>query len=368
MKRTVYSLKSSSLYPINLLIRSDVRVINPKLKRGQCTFCVEGSDDERAERLLTNFPLQKISQSGAGVTAKKLASRVGLIVSLVAVVFACIMYGFCTFRVEVRGNSVVSTEMILESIKEYANAPYFAKSLDTQSMQRSIIGLEGISSASVHREGTVLKIEVLEEYPPTSPNDILTKNTPILSNHDAVITRVVLRHGTALVKPDDTVKKGAELIAPYTVLDENTKVMTKAGGDVFGRVWYTKSKLFYPQTVTYVRTGNSVRISEIKGFEKISPKKCPYKFYEAEVKTYNLAAGLMPLKMTETVYYETREELVAFDFDAEAEAIITDMTRELEAELPENGEKLRNWYSVKRLDNIVELIIYYELEINIVVY
>lgn len=359
-------VKAVSLYPVNTLSRKGVRMKKVLYDKGW-HLTVKGKDKENALKSLVNFPVEDITESGFFYTVKNLFGRIGLIAASIAVSLLLTLYSFCTLNIEIKGIKNLSEDYILENISEYTFVPSFNVKTDTKAMEKKLMTLKGISSASVKKVGTTLKIEVLEELPPTSPEDILWSSNPLVSKYDAIITKVVPRYGTVLVKENDTVRKGQELIAPYRLIDENGgKIITKAGGEIYGRVWLKKSRVFSDYTLTYKRTGQKKVLTEIRGFEKLKKITPPYKNYETETKTFYLGGALLPLKAMEITFYETKKIMEPYDFENDREALIAQMTRELEEEIPLSAKKLRSWGTVKRLDNATELVIYYEIEINII--
>ena len=88
-----------------------------------------------------------------------------------------------------------------------------------------------------------------------------TKPVPVISDYDAIVTRVVVLTGTAAVKNGDTVLKGQTLIYPYLTNKkeneetEEIRVDIRATGMVYGRVWYKESFVLSDETIITKRTG-----------------------------------------------------------------------------------------------------------------
>ncbi|MDD4316083.1 MAG: sporulation protein YqfD, partial [Clostridia bacterium] len=293
-----------------------------------------------------------------------LKKRVGAIVGLVFFIVAITVYSLCVFTVDISGNEIVDTDVIDERITSETKLPLFNANIDTKKLEREIMSIEGISSASVSRIGTTLKVVVLEELPRTSIEDIRTVFLPIKSKYDSVITRMFVTCGTPLVKVGQPVQKGQLLIAPYIMKDEKTTVESKAGGEVYGKVWLKKTKTFYPETIEFCRTGESFTVYDIKAFRWINSPPNPFVYSEKQTEIIYLG-GIVPLRAEKSVYFETQKTVVPFDFDSCGDTLIKEGVTELEGELPEDAVKIRHWYEIKRLDKIVQLDIYYEVEIRI---
>lgn len=89
--------------------------------------------------------------------------------------------------------------------------------------------IEELSWVYIHRQGTVINIEIAERsiYPEELDNATLGA---IWANRDALIEDVLVKHGQAMVSHGDTVKKGTLLVSPLA--DGRADAIIKA------RVWY----------------------------------------------------------------------------------------------------------------------------------
>lgn len=364
--RAEITIKGKALFPLNLLSKRKIRLRKVHLGQDSLKFTVEGKQLEGCQTHLREFnrKYEITKKKGIGFFFSEAKKRIGAIAGLVFFVVAVTIYSLCVFNVEIKGSKFISKEVISEKIAENLKLPLFNADIDTKMLEREIMSLEGISSASVEKRGTKILVVVLEELPKTSIEDIRAGFVPIKSKYDSVITRMFVTCGTPLVKEGQPVQKGQLLIAPYLMKDEKTTVESKAGGEIYGKVWFKKTKTFHPETIEFYRTGKKICYYEIKMFNYLKTPKNPFVYSEEQRETIYLG-GVIPIKAIKHTFFETEKAIVPFDFDAQSDILIKEAASELEAELPEDAVKLRKWYEIKRLDKIVQLDIYYEVEIRI---
>ena len=352
-------------YVVNVLTKSGVKIKKLKVFGRECEFCVSGGDFSALKRVLgeQGREVSVVSDGTFCGFIKKNALRIGLYLGLIMTIAVIFFYSSIVTRVQIYGNSLVADEIILSALESVAELPLKKDKIDKDLLERTVISLEGISSASVEIRGNTVLINVYEELPKAEMPD-MTDFTDITSLYDGVITRIIVYSGTAAVKKGDPVRKGQVLISSDVVIDEEKGLVAKEKplGDVYATVWVTKTLIYEPTTIVRRRTGRTERV--IKFFAPEKEYKGEFATYEVENKSYYLD-GIAPFKVFVTTYYEVEEVEEAFDFDKNKDGIIKEATERMEEELPSDCVKNRTWYEIKRLDKSVALGIYYEIEIKI---
>lgn len=368
INKVKFKVIGNSTYPINMLSKRGVNLRNVRFCDGYIEFTIDAVHLVDCEKYLNEFKRKYTikSMKGIGFFVNQLRKRAGIIAGAIIFILVSVFYSLTILTVNISGNSIVSTETIQKKVAETINPPLFNAKIDKRRLEKSINSIDGISSVSVSKSGTAINITVLEELPLTDMDDIKASYKAVVSKYDSLITRIVVTNGTPLVKAGQAVKKGQELIAPYLFSDENSTVMCKAGGEVYGRVWLTKTQYYDNQIIEFSRTGKEYVYYDIKPFNWLSSKKnVPFTYYD-EKKEVIFLGGIAPLKAIKYTYYETEQIYVDFDFDSQSDLLIKELSDKLEEEIPQGAEVLRNWYEVKRLDKKVHLVIYYEIETLIV--
>lgn len=291
----------------------------------------------------------------------KNALRFGVYVGLIFGIIAAVFYSRSITRVDIGGNKLINTEEIMSVITESVSFPTDKSMVDVKKIEKSVIAMDGVFSASAEVKGNTLIVKIYEE--PEKP-DIVDKTdfTDIKSDFDGVITRINVYSGQAVVKRGDTVKKGQTLISCDKVSPDGIEYKENALGDIYAKVWVTKEKLFYSTVITTRRTGRCEK--RVTFFAP--PKEYEGKFSSCETAlTEKYLPSVFPVKYYVAEYYETEEIEKEFDFYADEENIVKEETIAGESDLPSGREIIRTWYEIKRVDKNVNLVIYYEIELKI---
>lgn len=351
---------ASAEFTANLLRTQNIGV-KKLIKCGDgCKFFIKSADYAKFVKIAENYNKEfTVLKDGTRKSFfKNNIWRFGLYVGFIAVIIAVVFYSRSVTRLEIGGNNRISTEVIYAAVTEITPLPSVRAGVNREEIEKAVIKIDGVSSASAQVKGNTIIVEIYEELDKV---DVLDKSdySDIYSNSDGIVTRVIVYSGTAEVKAGDTVRKGQKLISSDVILDENLTAKEKALGDIYGRVWISKNLTYYPTIIERRRTGRTE--TKVNAFKKNSEYKGGFSMYEEETQEFYLNS-VFPIKMYKTTYYEVEETEAEFDFDANSEGIIKEATHALEETLPEDCIKLRTWYNVKRLDKIVVLDIYYEIE------
>lgn len=288
--------------------------------------------------------------------------RYGFFVGIAIALIVMIFYSVNATRLQIGGNKLVDTQTISNTVAAVAPLPMKKSYIDKQEIIKKLVALEGISNASVALKGNTLIVNVYEEL---AKVEVLDTNdfSPVLSKYDALITRIVTYSGSAAVKKGQAVKSGDKLIVPDIAAGEGVFTKEKPLGDIYGRVWYTKSIVIMPTIMVNERTGN-IETYTHTFFNKSKEYSGKFVNYEKVSTTYMLPS-IIPLRIYRQTYYETVSKEIEFSYDRNKEGIIKENTQMLESELPQEAIKLRTWHIEKRVDKIVYLDIYYEVEMKI---
>jgi len=362
MSGSVFRVKGNIRAVTKILTDGGVDMRKIKAEENSVVFTAYGKNAYLAVKLLSSsgrtFEILKDGRQKEYL--KKNLIRIGLYLGVILGVLCAVFYSRAVTRVEISGNKVISTETVLEKIKEKTDLPIDKKSVEVDGIKKSVISIDGVSSASVYIKGNVLKVEILEEPPYPSVLDP-TDFTDIVSNYDGIITRITAYSGTPLVKRGDTVKKGQPLISCDVETADGITYKENALGDVYARVWVTVSKIFTPTVMVTARTGRTEKM--VKLLTPYVGGPTDFSSYETEIRQVG-TGGAAPIYY-ETIFYETEEREAPFDFFADEENIVKEELEKIENGIDTDAEFLRSWYDVKRLDKNVRLDIYYEIEVKI---
>lgn len=218
-----------------------------RLSGREFTFAVAKKDLRKTFAILEDmcYTYSVADVSRVAKTARTALWRLGFAVSLLVFsVLVAFSRGY-VWRLEITGNQAVPDKVIENALADHNIA--VGKKLsafDADALSAAVRAVDGITLASVRRVGTTVYVEVFESDPAAPP--LPSSNSDIVSRYDAVVTRVIARQGTALVKAGDNVFAGTPLIGAYRKNSEEgaEPLPGPASGIVYGKVAFT-----YSQTV-----------------------------------------------------------------------------------------------------------------------
>ncbi|MDO7905457.1 sporulation protein YqfD [Paenibacillus sp. JX-17] len=177
----------------------------------------------------------------------------GILIFFVTLYFLSSM----VWDVKVEGNSRLTTDEVLRAARAEGIYPFqWEGRLAPQDKlaKQLALRLPGVSWIGVSKEGTTVKIEIVEAKEPQKAE--LLNPRHLISTADAVVTHIYAEQGRPVVAQNMRVKKGAILISG-TLGDEENSQTVVAKGEVKGLVWH-EYNLEVPLTHrTQVYTGES---------------------------------------------------------------------------------------------------------------
>ncbi|UNK20054.1 sporulation protein YqfD [Paenibacillus sp. N3/727] len=201
------------------LLLNDFKGLRPLLKRTGCRTRI-------------------LERHGLPFRALRLLKRKVFVVGVVMFFAILMALSSMVWNVSVEGNETIASEDILEVAKQEGVYPYQwifrLKSLDKLSTNLTT-RLPGTSWVGVERNGTSIRIQVVEASVPKKPELLSPRH--LVSTSDAVITYIYAEKGVPKVQINSRVKKGDILISGILGDTENAKSVV-AKGEVKGLVWH----------------------------------------------------------------------------------------------------------------------------------
>ena len=233
--------EGSPAYTLNLLTLGGIKVRNVKTDNDKTRFTLTEAELPQAEKILTEngreYTVTGVRGPKRGI--REFFRRYALIVGVLISCALVYIYSTLVAEVEIRGLENVSESTVAEAVSEYVETPKLFAYPDLESIEKAVLGCDGVAYAKVVREGKRIIIEVVEELPEQEITDTQSP-IPLLARESGTITRVVTLRGTAAVDCGDEVKAGDVLIAPYVEAGENAPVPVRAMGIVEARVTRTE--------------------------------------------------------------------------------------------------------------------------------
>lgn len=297
------------------LMKSGVTVYNVR-RVSRSELCLEVRNRDVVEFTALSeklgFEATRVKKLGTLSAVSKMLPRMGFVVAL-ALMIACyfIASGF-VWRVEIVGNERVDYYAISDVLAASGAKTGASKNtLDFDSLESELRGIDGIAEATVTVSGTTLKVSVVESLD-FVPRPSGGKET-LVSLYDAEITRIVLRRGSALVKTGQRVFAGTPLLSG-NLIGTDGEIITGgyADGEVYGKVVFRESVTVALNGVRTTETGRQKK-STILGIFGLKIGKRSDGFELAEIREETKTLAPIPIRVTTLYAKELAREEYSLD-------------------------------------------------------
>ncbi len=192
----------------------------------------------------TNMKIKLLEKRGLPYFFKQHRKRFAFLVGFF--LFAVMLYVLSLFvwEVKVTGEDTLVAESVLKKIeKKYISLGTLKSDIDCSRLEEDLRkDFDEISWISCELKGTVLTV-YLEEGMAPKQSSVKESSGDLVAVKDALITKMITRQGTPLVKVKDKVKEGDILISgTIYIYDDNNEIMETsyiaADGDVYGTTQY----------------------------------------------------------------------------------------------------------------------------------
>ncbi len=250
------------------------------------------------DNLCYNYKIIKI-EGGAPLVAN-LLKRVGLIVGIMLFATAAAVYPMIVTDVVFDGAYRAEAVDLLTASGIRKGA--FIADGNFSALSKQLLALDGIAFASVRKTGTRVVVTLKEEL--AQVPEIGLSSGAVKAKKRAVVTRVIVKGGTAEVKYGDVVQAGDVLIGDYILVGEE-KVTAPALGEVYGNVYYKRTAYFADNEIVKIE-GESKSYTRTGIFGKTpEPPKSSFKEYTVytEVAEYGF---LIPYRIYRWTFTEIK--------------------------------------------------------------
>lgn len=250
---------------INILAANDISFWDfRKVGKSYClTILKKDIFKIRLLRRNTFVKVKIIDKKGLPFFINKYNMRYGMICGILLFIFLLSFMSTKLWVIKINGNTSICENEILSKISNMdIKVGMSMNSIDTAFLKQSlIISSKDIAWSSFNKQGCILEVNFTQAN--TSADENIASN--LIAQTDAVVKKVNIQKGTAVVKIGDTVKKG-QLLVSGTVDYGNGSFFETAKGEIIAEV-HTKAKISVEKIErTAVTTGRNVTKSVINLF------------------------------------------------------------------------------------------------------
>ena len=264
--------------------------------------------------------------------------KIFLIAIILIAIFIFIITKF-VWNIEVVGNNTIPKEEIIELVNRYGiKIGELKNNINTKKICNLImIDREDIAWLGITIKGTnvIINIKEASEIP-----EIIDRNEicDIVSNKDAIISKIIVQNGTARVKEGDIVKQGDLLVEGIMESEHMENRLVHSEATIYGKNYYTKSrKELFLQNNT-IKSGKEEKRYEIcinnfkLNFNKRLSKFENYDTINESKKIKIFSNYYFPLEIRKTTNFELKLEEKNYQEEELKDKIISELKDEFEQE------------------------------------
>lgn len=242
----------------------------------------------------TGIKIRILKKKGSYFFLKKNKNRYGLLIGLIIFILGLFVLSRFIWQIEINGNIYYSDEVILDYLRENNVKTGSIAIIDDEALEIGIRdAFDRIIWVSASIDGTKLTINLKEN----NTNAIIAESESIrdiVASKDGVIESILVRSGTAIVKPGDEVKKGDILVTSKVVCinefgEEMKTIYTNADADIIINTSYEYKDEINREYEEKEYTGNIMEeeLIRIGNTEVETNFKCNYEHYDIVVEYKN---------------------------------------------------------------------------------
>ena len=360
---------------INICISKNIFLWNIKRNKSSVLYANISVKDYKRLRQIAKKTKSIVSikkKKGLPFVLHKYRKRKIFFALLIIIFIVMVITSNFIWNIEIKGNiNINSDEIVQELNKQGLKIGKNKKKIDTNYIINKIrLNRDDIAWIGISIKGTNAIIEIKET---DKAPEIIDENEycNIVSDKMAIITKINVQNGTAVVKEGDIVKKGETLVAGYLEGKYTGIRYVHSKADIEAKVWYSKKEKFYLTQEIQVPTGATEQkyAINIKNF-KINFYKTLSKFQNYD--TINESKKLMlfsnfylPIEITKTTNYEQEKQIKTYTEEELVEIASKKLQEELEDQIEKKENIVNKQVNVYGNEDYIEVEVIYEVLENI---
>ncbi len=223
-----------------------------------CYFSLRDRQNIRKLLRRTGCKLSFKERRGLPFILKKLKSRKGIVAGLTFCLFVILMCSNMIWSIKINGASPELEHQVRQALQQEGirkgKLIFFLPS--EQAIQQSITEqTEDVTWIGVKRLGTQYSFEIVEKSFPEEKPALNPRN--LIAKKKAIIHKMFVEQGQAIVSEQDYVKKG-ELLVTGKIGTEDHEKIVPAKATVLGEVWYLSQVTIPLESKVVTNTGKKV--------------------------------------------------------------------------------------------------------------
>lgn len=370
LSKTTFKIKcKNGSRLISRFVSNKIKLTNVIITDIDITFTINNKYISKVTNIANDFgyKLEIISSSGMQGLLKKCFVVLPFTITIIIMSTLTFVMSLFVFNVKVFAVDNSECNQIYNYL--YSNGydkVLFKGDIDLKKLENDLLNnIPSINFVTCYIDGISLKVNISKGNIPNEK----PKGESLVANYEGMVTRVMVRSGTPLVKEGEIVKVGQELIGGYHLIDNNPtddsdgeeKVECSADGEVYGIVYHHK-RVYLPDKFVYMqKTGKSKVIREmfIGNLRIGGSHKIPYEHYQY-VKNEEYFMNILTIKFVTYTYYEY--SAISMDKNAYIDKIVLEANQDIIENMPIGSKIIKTQYLEKNIEGKNVLDIFIEVE------
>lgn len=355
---TVTGLNLSKL--ATRLTKEGFRLFRIKSGKKSLDFSIKTANYKKLIAILEELNYNYIikTQTGARASLRMLSAYAGALLGAVAVIVYIAVSASFLHSIEV-GLPSRETEVLKLLSERGVTRGVAVSEIDIDGLEDALLALDGVSFVAIRLRGNKLYID-LKNSLDAPYHENLRGTEPVKAVKKAVVSRVIVYDGTALVKVGDIVEEGDEVIAPYELLNEE-QVPGYASGTVYGKTYYSAEATYGGTVITKSYGGvKTYSAPVIFGIAAKLPGS-PFKHFEAVYKT-SITGFLIPFTTRTVTYREIIYQERECTFAEAEESLKTGLLAAARGKMPLGATFIYEWCNIETTESGIKITAVVECE------
>ncbi len=360
---------------INICQNKKILIWNLKREKGvQLFFNIGISDFKKLKEISrkTNCKIKINKKKGIPFILHRYKKRKIFAIFLIIIAFLVYTSSKYVWNIDIKVEENSKIENVKEDLESLGLKRGILKSkIDTDKIINELrLKRNDISWIGIDLKGTnaIVKIVIVHEKPELINNSDYCN---IVAAKDGIITEIVARNGTALVKPGDEVHKGDVLIAGYMEGKYTDKRYVHSLGEVKAKILYKQSKKIPLNQELLKETGEVEKKYQIKfnnfqiNFYKTLSK---FKIYDTIYTEHNFkifSNFYLPISLVKITNKKQIKENKNYSMEDAIELGKTELSNEIEKNITNKQNILGVTVDTDEHEDYVEVFVTYEVLENI---
>ncbi|MGN0318834.1 MAG: sporulation protein YqfD [Lachnospira sp.] len=260
---------------LNICLKNDIKFFNIHFfssnndeERDYMEFFMSVKDFYKIRRpvRLTGVRVRIVKKYGPGFILHRYRKHFSFVIGIALAVVIIKITGMYLWNISIEGNFINSDSQVIKVLSDN-NIAAAMKTSDIDCIKTEEIlknNLSEIAWINVRVQGSSLIINVKENISKDKLNESGTENTSLIANNSGIISSIVTRKGTPLVKEGDNVEIGDVLVKGIVDINDDNGEVTESKGICADADVYIITKLTYEDTVNLKKSiieydGDSVK-------------------------------------------------------------------------------------------------------------